>query len=433
MIEDSERARPVIVQPPALPTRYVLVACTFLLSVLLYVDRACISVAKGDIVSGFGLTDAQFGWIGSAFALGYALFQVPAGLLADRLGPRILLASVVSVWSMFVALTGAAWNYVSMLLFRFLFGAGEAGAFPGIARAVFPWVPMQERGIVNGLNFSGSRVGAAVAMPIVAWMIGQVGWRASFGILAGIGFLCAAGWYLWFRNDPSEHKGVGAAELGYILENRQKLSASTERKRLSAGVLLSSRNMWLLMFQYFASNFTFYFCLIWAFSYLKETFRLDLSQAGLLAALPFLGGAAGNWFSGWLIDRIYRQGRWPRSRRVPAMIGFALATLGLGAFILMRHPLAAVVFLTVAIFGADMTLSPSWSTCIDIGKQHAGTISGTMNMAGNIGSVITSLAFPYLKAWTGSTDTYFLLAAILNLLAIGTWLLIRPQKPVEEY
>jgi len=417
----------------AIPKRYLLILLTFLLSVLLYVDRACISAAKGEIVSTFDLTDKQFGWIGSAFALGYALLQVPSGLLADRFGPRILLASVVCIWSAFTALTGVAWNYVSMLVFRFLFGAGEAGAFPGVARAAYSWIPMQKRGLVNGINFSGSRIGAAMAMPVVAWMIGAIGWRMSFGMLAVLGFLFAVIWYAWFRNDPSEHPRISADELSYILANRQKVEAGREKEKLSSGVLLSSKNMWLLMLQYFASNFTFYFCLVWAFSYLKETFELDLMQTGLFAALPFVGGAAGNWVAGWLIDKIYRRGRWALSRRVPAIIGFALATLGFGAFVFMDNPYAAIVLLTAAIFGADMTLPPSWSTCIDIGRKHSGAVSGTMNMAGNIGSVITSLAFPYLKAWTGSETPYFVAAAGLNVLAIGAWLLIRPQNLLEEY
>jgi len=425
----SEHTQP----KPVIAKRYWLIMATFLLSVLLYVDRACISAAKESVVETFHLTDKQFGWIGSAFALGYALCQVPAGLLADRFGPRLLLTSVVSIWSLFMALTGKAWNYLSMLVFRFLFGAGEAGAFPGIARASFSWIPMAERGAVNGINFSGSRLGAALAMPVVAWMIVQVGWRWSFGILAGLGFVFSIIWYLWFRNDPAEHPRITKEELNFILENRQKGDREGEKHKLSAAVLFSSKNMWLAMFQYFASNFTFYFCLVWAFSYLKETFGLDMKQTGFLAALPFLGGAAGNWVSGWMIDRIYRKGHWQLSRRIPAILGFGLATAGLGVFIFMDNPYIAVSFLTLAIFGADMTLSPSWSACIDIGKKHAGMVSGTMNMAGNIGSVVTSLAFPYLAAWTGSAKPYFVLAALLNILAIGAWLLIKSDKSLEEY
>ena len=414
------------------PKRYLLVAGTFLLSVLLYVDRSCLSAAKESIVGEFGLTGEQFGWIGAIFGLGYALFQVPSGLLADRFGPRALLSSVVAIWSVFMALTGAAWSYLSMMIFRFLFGAGEAGAFPGVARACYSWIPVKERGMVNGINFSGSRIGAAAAMPLVAWMIAALKWRMTFEILAGSGLVFAVIWYLWFRNDPTEKSGISKEELDYILENRQK-SAPGQKERISGGIILGSKNMWLIMLQYFASNFTFYFCLVWAFSFIQEKFHLDMQKTGFLAALPFLGGAVGNWTAGWFVDRIYKKGRWTASRRIPAMLGFVLAVTGVLGFVTMANAYAAVLFLTLAIFGADMTISPSWSTCIDIGKKHAGAVSGTMNMAGNIGSFITALAFPYLKTWTGSYEPYFYIAAAFNALAIGAWMLIRPDKTLEEY
>jgi ACS family glucarate transporter-like MFS transporter len=339
---------------------------------------------------------------------------------------------VVAIWSVFMALTGAAWSYLSMMVFRFLFGAGEAGAFPGIARACYSWIPVRERGIANGINFSGSRIGAAAAMPLVAWMIASLRWRMTFEILAGVGFAFAMVWYLWFRNDPAEKSGISRQELDYILQNRQK-SAPGQKEQISAAIVFGSKNMWLIMLQYFASNFTFYFCLVWAFSFIQEKFGLNLQKAGFLAALPFLGGAIGNWTAGWVVDCIYRRGQWTWSRRVPAMVGFILAAVGILGFVSMTHPTVAVLFLTLAIFGADMTISPSWSTCIDVGRKHAGAVSGTMNMAGNIGSFITALAFPYLKTWTGSSDPYFYVAAAFNLLGMGAWMLIRPDKTLEEY
>jgi ACS family glucarate transporter-like MFS transporter len=163
-----------------IPSRYLLVVLTFLLSLLLYIDRACISAATDSIRPALGFTEKQMGWVMSAFALGYALFQTPGGLLADRFGPRLVLAAVVGFWSLFTGLTAAAWSYVSMLVVRFLFGAGEAGAFPTMARAFYTWIPMPERGRVQGINFSGSRLGAAFALPVVAWMITAFGWRATF-------------------------------------------------------------------------------------------------------------------------------------------------------------------------------------------------------------------------------------------------------------
>ncbi len=413
--------------------RYWMVLGTFLLALLLYVDRICISVAKEPIAESLKLSDEQMGWVLSVFALGYALFQTPAGLLADRLGPRRVLTAVVSFWSLFTALTGAAWNFVSLLVVRLLFGAGEAGAFPGMSRAVFSWIPLQERGLVTGINFSGSRLGAAFALPFVAWLILTLGWRMSFVVLGIVGVVWAAAWYSIFRDDPTEHPGLKITEKDFIRTNRQQIDPGEIREPLNARNLVSSKNMWLAMGQYFCSNFTFFFCLTWLFPHLKETYALEAMEAGFYASAPLVLGAAGNWFGGWWVDRIYRQGNWTLSRRLPAAVGFALAAIGLVASVYMDTPLTAIIFLSVAIFGADMTLSPSWSFTVDIGRQNAGAVSGTMNMAGNIGAFITALAFPYMQSWTGSEVPFFFLGAGLNVVAIVLWLRMKPKMSLEEY
>ena len=365
-----------------IPTRYFLIMNTFLLSLLLYIDRVCISAAKSPIADSLNLTDTEMGWVLSCFALGYALFQTPSGILADRLGPRKVLTTIVVFWSAFTALTGAAWNYISLLVVRFLFGAGEAGAFPGISRAVYSWIPLKERGLVNGINFSGSRLGAAFALPLVAWLITLLGWRWTFMVLGIIGVFWAVIWYWWFRDLPEEHSRINDEEKQYIIDNRQKdESAAKSVSGITAGALFRSGNLWLAMIQYFCSNFTFFFCLTWLLPHLRDKFQLDLVDAGYYASIPFIFGAFGNWFSGWLVDKIYKTGRWAPSRRIPATIGFTLAAFGLIGSMYMNDVLGAVLLLSVAIFGADMTLSPSWAFCIDIGKKNAGAVSGTMNMA----------------------------------------------------
>jgi ACS family glucarate transporter-like MFS transporter len=422
------------VKIPFPPKRYLLVLGTFFLSVLLYVDRVCISAAKDDVSQSLGFHDKHMGWILSAFALGYALCQTPSGLLADRFGPQVILTAVVSFWSLFTGLTATAFNFLSMLVIRFLFGAGEAGAFPGMARAAYSWIPMSERGLVQGINFSGSRLGAAFALPIVAWMVKAFGWRSTFVILAAVGFAWALFWYFWFRDDPTRHPRISDVELKHILANRQQAKERTAQARgLSFDALSRSRNMWLAMAQYFCSNFTFFFMLTWYYPQFKTKYHLDEVAAGWYASIPFICGAAGNWFAGWLVDRIYNRGHWVLSRRLPAIMGFALAAAGLVGYLFMFDAVGATVCMSLAIFGADMTLSPSWAFCIDIGRQNAGAVSGTMNMAGNLGSFVTGLAFPYLLAWTQSEKTFFYIGAGLNALAIGIWLLMRPDKRWEEY
>ncbi|MEM9410093.1 MAG: MFS transporter [Planctomycetota bacterium] len=420
-------------QSKKFPQRFKFVGATFLLSVLLYVDRACISAAKDDIAADMSLSDQQMAWVLSAFALGYALFQTPGGWLADRFGPRRLLTGIVIVWSIFTGLTAAAFNFISLISMRLLFGAGEAGAFPGMARASFSWIPMQERGIVQGINFSGSRLGAAIALPGIALMLGQFGWRTSFVILMAVGFVWAVFWWLWFRDEPEQKPGIDEEELNFILENRQQEKVAVEDvPPLLASKLFAQKNIWFVCLQYFASNFTFFFCLTHWFPHLKRTYDLNSVEAGLYASAPLVAGAFGNWFSGWLIDRLYRQGRWPLSRRLPAMLGFSLATIGVLMSMNQSTVGPAVAWFCVAIFGADMTLAPSWSFCMDIGKHHSGVVSGTMNMAGNVGAFVTALAYQYLKDWSSAESLFFFVAAGLNALAIICWLILDPRKPLLE-
>jgi ACS family glucarate transporter-like MFS transporter len=415
-----------------MPRRFLVVVATFLLSLLLYVDRVCISTAKGPIVEELNLTDQQFGWILSAFAFGYALLQTPSGALADRLGARSVLTIVVTIWSLFTGLTAAAWNFGSMLVVRFLFGAGEAGAFPGMARTVYGWFPVQERGLVKGINFSASRFGAAITMPLLPMLIAALGWPLSFVLLMFVGFVWAGVWWWWFRDEPADHPSISAPELALILSQRQSPSVSTAVPApLPLGRMLASGNMWLMMIQYFGSNFTFFFCLSWLFPYVQKTYALGYTEAGFYTMIPLLGGAAGNVFSGWLVDTLYRRGRTSWSRRLPAVLGFGLASIGLLSSVGQAEVWGAVFWLTLAVFGADMTLSPSWSFCIDIGGRHAGKVSGTMNMAGNLGSAVVAIVFPYLLAWTGSPSTFFYVGAALNAAAIVCWLLVRPDRPVS--
>ena len=412
-----------------LPVRFILIFCTFLLTVLLYVDRACISAAKEDITTEMGFTLTQFGWIMAMFTLGYALFQTPSGKLADKYGPRMVIVIIVTIWSFLTALTGVAWNYVSMLLIRLFFGAGEAGAFPALSKVVFNWFPVKERGIVQGINFSGSRLGAAFALPLVAWMITAIGWRVSFLVFGAFGLLFALFWALLFRNKPEESTALGLREKNYILANRQQPSA-IKSGSLPLSKILSDGNMWLNMFQYVCSNFTFYFTLTWMFPFIREKFQLSAMEAGMYSSIPLIAGALGNWVSGLMVDYFYRKYGLVVSRRTPAIMGFILASAGMLMVVFSPTGAMAVLFLAVAVFGADMTLSPSWAFCIDVGKENAGVVSGTMNMAGNLGAFITIIAFPYLFKWTGRYEPFFIICSILSLSAVGMWFKMNPQKTI---
>ncbi|MEM6980640.1 MAG: MFS transporter, partial [Planctomycetota bacterium] len=320
----------------------------------------------------------------------------------------------------------------------FLFGAGGAGAFPGMSRAMYSWIPMRERGMVQGVNFSGSRIGAAITLPMVAWLIDQFGWRPTFAVLMMIGCVWAIAWFVFFRDDPDDASWLSDAEREHILQHRQSSSSDesdqdddASSQGAASTSIYRSINVWMLSIQYFASNFIFFFGLTWFFPQLMTRYELSGLQASLFTAGPMVCGAIGNWTAGWLVDWMYRRGQWSWSRRLPAMIGFVLAAIGILGSITAQTPLSSSLWFCVCIFGADMTLSPSWSTCVDIGESRAGLVSGTMNMAGNVGSFVTSLAFPYLLQWTGSSQPFFFVAASLNFIAIAIWFRIDPTKPLD--
>jgi ACS family glucarate transporter-like MFS transporter len=193
---------------------------------------------------------------------------------------------------------------------------------------------------------------------------------------------------------------------------------------------MKSATMWKTMFQYICSNFTFYFSLTWMYPYIQERFQLGLVEAGFYTSIPLIAGAAGNWLAGFMVDAVYRTGKWKLSRRLPAIIGFAISATGMIMVTQVSSPVLSVAFMALAVFGADMTLSPSWAFCIDIGRENAGAVSGTMNMAGNLGAFVTIIAFPYLFKWTGQYEPFFIICAGLSLVAIVMWAGMNPEKPI---
>ena len=394
-------------------SRYIVVASLFVLSLITYIDRAAISSSKEVMSAELSLSDQAMGAVFSAFALGYAIAQVPSGWFADRAGPRLALSVVVSVWSVFTALTGAVRSLNFLLLIRFLFGIAEAGAFPGGARAIYNWLPVSARGRANGIMFSGTRLGAAFAFPLMAQLVEGWGWRSAFYILAIPGLLWALGWGALFRNHPKTPVEQGPSSSG---------------PQPSFGEVFRSKVMALNMFQYFSGNFTFFICLSWMLPYLQKQFDLSLSEGAGYAMIPLVFGGAAQWVPGFLVDFLYRSKFQAWSRRLPAMLGFALAAGAIASVSAMETPWAATACFALATFGADMTISPSWAYCIDIGGKNSGAVSGSMNMVGNLGSFVSANAFPYLFGLTGSAFAYFGIAALLNVASIVCWQFMRPQK-----
>jgi len=420
--------------------RFVLVSILFFHSANTYMDRACIASAADYIIKDLSISKEMLGLILGIFAVGYALFQVPSGWIADRFGPRKALTIVVSVWSIFTALTGAARSAIQMLILRFLFGVGEAGAFPGATQAFFRWLPVKERGIAHGINFSGSRLGAALSLFLMPWLISVIGWRWTFVVNGMVGIIWATVWLIWFRDNPKDNRKINQAELDYIETGR--VSDFTTAIKASFAEVFTSLNMSLAMLQYFASNVTFFISLTWLPSYIRSQWPDD-PHAIYYSTVPLIFAAFANWIAGSMVTGLFKKGYHVGSRRITAIVGFSLGLVGLILAIQTKNldflttdkaQLYWFVFcFALATFGVDMTLSPSWAFCNDIGGSNSGAVSGSMNMVGNIGAALSAIMFPILlNEETGSANTFFMLAAGLNFVAIVTWCFMNPNRTSDK-
>ncbi len=426
--------------PVATRQRFLLVLLLFMHTVNTYMDRVCISAAKKFMQHDIsGLDDQMMGYVFGIFAVGYALFQIPAGWFSDRAGPRRALTIVVIVWSIFTALTGAVFTAISLLVVRFLFGVGEAGAYPGATRALYSWLPAEERGIGQGIFHSGARVGAAISLVLMPAVISFIGWRWTFVANGFAGIVWAAIWWFWYRDQPRDHAWTNEAEVE-LIETGIKSQTSPAAK-VPYVQIVTSPNVLLAMFQYAASNITFFISITWFRPYIEE--RWGEREANL-SAIPLLGGAVALWLSGYLVTKMYGMGMPVLSRRIPAMAGYSLGAIGL---LLCTQTSQAesvwplVICFSIAIFGVEMTLSPSWAFCMDIGGDRSGAVSGAMNMVGNLGAALSAVIFPFFVAHvtlpfvatkTGTANSFFVFAAFMNGLAVVCWMLMNPQRKFRK-
>jgi sugar phosphate permease len=413
---------------------YVLVIIS-VMYLITYLDRVNISTAAPQISKEFGFDNVTMGYIFSAFVWAYALFQVPGGWLSDRFGARGVLATIVAYWSVMTAATGAAFNATSFIVLRFLFGVGEAGAFPGATRAMQLWYPRSERGFVQGITHSASRAGAAIAPPIVLLIMLNLGWRWAFVICGLFGVVWSLWWALSYRNLPEEHALVNRAELEAIRgvgpDGRINPPPVAEQTQVPWGTLLRSPNMWAIMLAYFTYVYCLWIFLTWLTKYLIDVRHFTLLKGGLLASLPLWAGVIGDTVGGLATDWLLRRTGNPKLARASVAI---TGLLGCAVFIvpaaLTADPYVAVAGLTASMFFLECTIGPSWAVPMDTGGKYSGTVSGMMNMAGNFGGAISPIVFGYL-AVGDRWEAPFIVAAALLVVGSGIWAFwIDPTKPI---
>jgi MFS family permease len=402
--------------------RYRVGALLFLLAVITYLDRVCISVAGPRIQEYLHIGPQQWGWVVGVFAIAYGMFEIPGGWMGDRFGPRIILTRIVLWWSGFTALTGAVSSYPLLLMTRFAFGAGEAGAFPNAAASIASWFPASERGRAFGVLSMAMQTGGALSPLLVVPIQIHYGWRASFYVFALVGVAWAVVWFFWFRNTPIEKRGVTTSELNEI-------EAAPERHGhgFPWGVAVRSGNFWAILIMALTYGYGAYFFIAWLHTYLVRA-RNFSERDLLLSTLPFIFGACANVGSGITSDFLLKRFGLKAARRRVGIIG--LASGGLFALLaaLTLSKVGTLLLLCLSFAGICFNQSMTFPICIDVARKFPGSMGGAMNTATQVGSFLSGVVFGYVANVTGSYDLPLILMAFVLGFGALTWLKIDPKQ-----
>jgi len=423
------------VQPISKQTTHVrwwLALWIFLLAAIAFLDRVNISIAGPSIAESYRLTNIQLGTIFSSLLWGYALFQTVGGRMADRLGPRRVLALGVVWWGIFTALTavvpsGARLALVWFVAARFLLGAGEAVMFPASNQFVSHWIPKHERGVANGLIFSGVGIGAGLSPPLISYVVVHYGWRTSFWVCSVIGLAAGLVWYWISRDTPSEHPGVSASELtaitsGLTLDSK----TSADAQLLSWKRVLINKDVLAVTLSYFCFGYVAWIFFSWFYIYLAQVRGLNLKSSALYATMPAIAMALFCLVGGKISDALTRS----YGPRVGRCVLASVAILVAGAFVasgaLAQDARVASVILAGGAGTLYLSQSSFWSVTADLAGHSSGSVSGFMNMGAQIGGAVTAQLTPWIAkdfGWTAS----FLVAAGLCVLGSLAWLFVDPQ------
>ena len=411
--------------------RYWVVVFAVTLAVISYLDRVAISFAAGSIRADLRLSEVQMGYAFSAFAWSYALFEIPAGFLGDWMGARRVLTRIVLLWSVGTAATGWMWNFVSLAVTRFVFGAGEAGCFPNLTKAFTTWLPEDERVRAQGIMWLSARWGGAFTPPVVYLIMTRISWRHTFELLGSIGLVWVVFFYAWYRDHPRSKPGLNDAER-LLLAPNEALAAG--HAHVPWRKFIASRQVWLLAMQYFCASYGWYFYITWLPTYLREARGLELRASALFGILPLFLGGLGSLSSGLISAPLTRiTGSTLHTRRWLACAGYASAAGLLVVTTHMHSHLPAMIAMGLASFSNDLAMPGSWGACMDVGGKYAGTLSGAMNMMGNIGGAVSPTAIGYILRWTHHNwDLTFYVSASVYVMAAIMWRFLDPVTPLEK-
>ena len=403
--------------------RYSIVGLAMGMNVLNYADRVGISILAPKIRAELGLSGVEMGVVFGIFSIAYALGQAPWGMWAERHGARKAVAWAAAGWSILIALTGVAWNYGSLLVIRFLFGAVEAALSPSVAAGFRRWLPARDAAAGFGVYLAGGRMGAAVTPWLLAPVMAVLSWREIFLYLGPPGLVAALAWHAWYRDEPATHPAITAGEVEMLprLDHRAASQAGL-------GPALRSGRFWSLLGTAFGATFLWQFYITWFPTYLTTEKHFSPGQAAFYSGLPFALGLAGTASGGLITSWLSRRTGVQRARRLVGLISLCSAALLMAAGLVLADPAWAALAMASAAGFVDLYLGAAWASAVEIGGEAGGGVAGLMNGASNAAAFLSPVAFGWLLDHFHSWNIPLVAAIVFTLAAAGLWLNVTRQE-----
>lgn len=409
--------------------RWQLAVVMFLISLVAYMDRVNLSVATPAIMREFSFTKMDIGLLQTIFFAGYAVMQVPGGMLAEFFGHRRIVTLSVAWWSVFTSLTAVGGNFLSFAVIRGLFGLGEGPIFPAFNIFVYRWFHKAEKAMGFSWVLAGAFVGPVFGPALTVTLMLAWGWRSVFVAFGAVGFVMAVAWYFLATEGPHQSRHVNAQELAHINTGRD--DAPEQEKQVAPWKeFMRSGQFWAIGIQYFVADYIMYVFLAWLPLYLMEAQKFSLQKMGMAASFPWAALAilvfAGGYFSDKLIARGVSKAT---ARSFFGIAGLTVCCVALYLGAVAATPFWNVVWMTVSLGSLGLTFSASWAACIDIGGRFAGSVSGWMNFWGNVGGI----AAPTVTAWVATHygwQAAILLTSASAVIGAVAWLAVKPDAPL---
>jgi MFS transporter, ACS family, glucarate transporter len=431
--------------------RFYLAFWLFVMSAVAFMDRSNVSIAGLQIMRDFGLSSIRLGSISSAFLLGYAGMQIPAGWAAAKFGPRKVLTVGVLVWAVATGLTvllpaGMGHALLVLLALRFILGAGESVMYPGANQFVARWIPRQERGKINGLIFAGVGAGTGLTPPLLNWLITNHGWRSAFCLSAVLFLIAGIVWWLGSRDTPEEHPLVSTAELRTIQEGISGASLAHPRatttevptvgeppmeNKVPWGAMLRRRDLIAMMVSYFGFCYVAWIFFAWFFIYMATVRHVNLKLSAIYTMMPYLAMMVGSLLGGVISDKMTQRYGLRMGRSAVAVASLLLTAVFMIVGSQVESAGLAVLFLAGGAGALYLGQSSPWSVSADVAGRSSGVFSAIINMFGQIGAATTASLTPWIASKFGWT-TAFAVAAAMAVVGALCWLIVHPERPLEQ-